>query len=278
VGYSGHLNKHLLDGARADDHKGILNALAHGAYVNATDEIGNSALFLAVEGQDPETIRLLVTHGANVDQENDWDKSPLDLAIMTITDPGTLAFLLSRSQKDHCPYFESAVKSGDQCLIEAFLINQYQFLLNNITLALLRFSKTQQSFRHARHNYLNHAYHQARSNLLKKKTPPGKSVLSTHQRLYTRKQIKHNKTKSVLHTLLDASFYGPYALQDPDITRSNILNFAQLEQIKPSIKRMLTEIRLDHIETYKRTLQAKSPQIAGQPLIKHLQTREIIGK
>ncbi len=75
------LDQRLLDGARRNDRPTIERALDLGANLNAKDEIGRSALFLAVmDAQSLELTRWLHEKGLAVDDPDTSDRAPLSFA------------------------------------------------------------------------------------------------------------------------------------------------------------------------------------------------------
>ena len=55
--------------------------LAHGANVAHKNAFGDTALHLAIDGDNPSVVALLLAHGANADARDLDGKSPLALAL-----------------------------------------------------------------------------------------------------------------------------------------------------------------------------------------------------
>jgi ankyrin repeat protein len=67
------LDEPLVFAARDGDLVKVTSLLAHGADPNASFE-GNPALEQAAAAGQPEIVRLLLSHGARTDTQNEWSK------------------------------------------------------------------------------------------------------------------------------------------------------------------------------------------------------------
>lgn len=71
------LQLHALDFARHGDTADLAPMLEAGLPVNLCDPKGNSLLMLAAYNGHPETVRLLLTQGSELDRRNDRGQTPL---------------------------------------------------------------------------------------------------------------------------------------------------------------------------------------------------------
>lgn len=83
----------FLDAVSEGDFERINRLMGFGVDVNCADDVGNSALHFAAEGE-PDTIELLVSHGANLDLKNQWGRTPL-MAAIAYCDPPSVEALLN---------------------------------------------------------------------------------------------------------------------------------------------------------------------------------------
>jgi ankyrin repeat protein len=84
------LEQRLLDAVRRNDRATIARALELGATVHAKDDLGRSALFLAVlDANDLELVRWLHDKGARIDDPDVSKRTPLSFA----ADIGSLAIV-----------------------------------------------------------------------------------------------------------------------------------------------------------------------------------------
>ena len=79
---------HLLAAAGSGNAAAITAALAEGADVNARNDRGTTALYIACERGNAETAKLLLDHGADPDAKDlEWGRTPLRHASMGARDP-----------------------------------------------------------------------------------------------------------------------------------------------------------------------------------------------
>jgi ankyrin repeat protein len=64
------LNKQFLDVVKSSDTSSIINYVCNGADVNARDDLGETALMIAVKSENEDTIDQLLKLGANINAQN----------------------------------------------------------------------------------------------------------------------------------------------------------------------------------------------------------------
>src|SRR5207245_2890679 len=103
------------------DTKAVQAALANGAEVNAKNEIGVSALWIAVSNGKSEVIELLVKHGADVNvRDGIWYMTPLSMSIgKTKLDIAKL--LIKSGAKDVDAALFSAASLGNESMVKMIL-------------------------------------------------------------------------------------------------------------------------------------------------------------
>ncbi|WP_377161827.1 ankyrin repeat domain-containing protein [Roseateles sp. UC29_93] len=68
--------------------------LDHGADVNALGDHGNTVLFNAIGGRNPEVIKVLIQHGADPRIKNDWGSDAVLCAKDVSAPPAIVAALM----------------------------------------------------------------------------------------------------------------------------------------------------------------------------------------
>ncbi|CAL2043391.1 unnamed protein product [Caenorhabditis brenneri] len=69
----------VLDAAREGNKSNLLRALKHGAYIDAYNKYGNTALHMATKFAQPEIVRLLITYGADRSLLNSRNLAPIQI-------------------------------------------------------------------------------------------------------------------------------------------------------------------------------------------------------
>ncbi|CAL2043394.1 unnamed protein product [Caenorhabditis brenneri] len=69
----------VLDAAREGNKSNLLRALKHGAYIDAYNKFGNTALHMATKFAQPELVRLLITYGADRSLLNYKNLAPIQM-------------------------------------------------------------------------------------------------------------------------------------------------------------------------------------------------------
>ncbi|EGT30952.1 hypothetical protein CAEBREN_02922 [Caenorhabditis brenneri] len=69
----------VLDAAREGNKSNLLRALKHGAYIDAYNKFGNTALHMATKFAQPELVRLLITYGADRSLLNAKNLAPIQM-------------------------------------------------------------------------------------------------------------------------------------------------------------------------------------------------------
>ncbi len=80
VGSYNDMNKALVDFARIGSLLAVKYSIHHGANIDSRDEDGNTALALSVVNNNIKLLSVLIQMGANIDQVNNKNQSPLDIA------------------------------------------------------------------------------------------------------------------------------------------------------------------------------------------------------
>ena len=109
----------LLDAAAAGDLKGMQDAIAHGANVNAAESSGLTALNVCANMGYDEAARWLLDHGADVNTYTPLGLSPL-LAAVRGDQAGLVDYLISKGAKPGNG-LEFAVQAGDQHIFDALV-------------------------------------------------------------------------------------------------------------------------------------------------------------
>lgn len=110
----------LWAAVRAGDVKAIEAAIKDGADVNAKNEYGVSALWIA-SGKKLEIIELLVKYGADVNARDDiWYQTPLSSAVSRLQLP-TVQYLIKTGAKDTDAAFFTAASMGNTKMMESIL-------------------------------------------------------------------------------------------------------------------------------------------------------------
>jgi outer membrane protein assembly factor BamB len=110
----------LWAAVRAGDTKAIEAAIKDGADVNAKNEYGVSALWIAI-GKNPEIIELLLKNGADVNARDDiWYQTPLSKCDSPLHLP-SLKLLIKAGAKDTDAAFYSVASRGSTIMMEAIL-------------------------------------------------------------------------------------------------------------------------------------------------------------
>ena len=89
----------VLDAVASGDVQALEAALSNGANPDERDSEGETALHAAVRRDRADMVRILLDHGATVDAPNDWQETPLSLAILnyrTVIDTDIVKLLLDR--------------------------------------------------------------------------------------------------------------------------------------------------------------------------------------
>lgn len=78
-----------------------------GAFVNVTDDVGETPLFYALRNQNPEVVKKLVEHKANLFTKNEEGETPLEFCISN-RDAGMIDLLNQFSEISPCYLFREA--------------------------------------------------------------------------------------------------------------------------------------------------------------------------
>lgn len=115
------LGEELRAAAVKGDLVALQSALKNGADINATDELGRSALLLAVEKGQKETVRFLVEQGANVNLGNRTNGiRPMHYA-MWFENMDLVSLLLGAGAEDANMVLNTGAFAGAPALVDAAL-------------------------------------------------------------------------------------------------------------------------------------------------------------
>lgn len=123
------IEQRLLDAARRGDRATLERALERGATLEAKDEIGRCALFLAVmDARDLDLVRWLRQRGAPLDRADVGGRTPLSFAA-ALGDVEIVRFLVEQGAsldrpdgQQRTPLFHAAL--GDHRDVAAFLLDK----------------------------------------------------------------------------------------------------------------------------------------------------------
>lgn len=113
----------LWAAVRAGDLKAIQKTIDDGANVNARNEYGVTAMWIATSKEQHDVIELLVKKGADVNAMDDiWYMTPLGNAV-TYKDPKTAVMLIKAGAKDTDDAFLTAVTASNLKMAKAIQSN-----------------------------------------------------------------------------------------------------------------------------------------------------------